>query len=84
MQAERRKRVAPALVDRMLGILAGLPIEVEAPLRTPARALDIARAHGLTVYDALYLEAAIRRGLPLATRDRDLQKAARAAGVPLL
>jgi len=31
MQAERRKRVAPALVDRMLGILAGLPIEVEAP-----------------------------------------------------
>jgi predicted nucleic acid-binding protein len=84
MQAERRKRVAPALVDRMLGILAGLPIEVEAPLRTPARALDITRAHGLTVYDALYLETAIRRGLPLATRDRDLQKAARAAGVPLL
>ena len=83
VQAERRRRIAPALVDRVLGILGGLPIEVEAPLRSPERALDLARAHGLTVYDAMYLEAAIRRGLPLATLDRDLKKAARAAGVAL-
>jgi predicted nucleic acid-binding protein len=84
VQAERRRRTAPALVDRVLGILAGLPIEVEAPLWPPGRALDLARAHGLTVYDAMYLEAAIRRGLPLATLDRDLKKAARAAGVKLV
>jgi predicted nucleic acid-binding protein len=84
LQAERRKRIAPALVDRMLGILGGLPIDVEAPLRSPARALDLARAHGLTVYDATYLEAAIRRALPLATLDGDLTMAARAAGVPLV
>ena len=84
VHAERRKRIAPALVDRMLGILSGLPIEVEAPSRTPGRALDLARAHGLTVYDAMYLEAAIRRGLPLATLDGDLKKAARAAGVALV
>ena len=81
---ERRKRIAPALVDRMLDILAGLPIEVEPPLRMPQRAVDLARAHRLTVYDALYLETAIRRGLPLATLDRDLRKAARAAGVEVL
>jgi predicted nucleic acid-binding protein len=84
VQAERRKRIAPALVDRMLGILNGLPIEVEASPRVPGRALDLARAHGLTVYDAMYLEAAIRRGLPLATLDGDLRRAARAAGVALV
>lgn len=83
VQAERRKRIAPALVDRVLGILGKLPIEVEAPPRTPASAVALARAHGLTIYDAMYLEAAIRRGLPLATLDRDLQGAARAAGVAL-
>jgi predicted nucleic acid-binding protein len=52
-------------------------------LRAPGRAVDLARAHGLTVYDAMYLEAAIRRGLPLATLDSDLKRAARAAGVAL-
>lgn len=84
VQAERRKRITPALVDRMLGILSGLPIEVETALRTPTRALDLARAHGLTVYDALYLEAAIRRALPLATLDDDLRRAALATGVLLV
>lgn len=83
-QAERRQRITPALVDRMLGILGGLPIEVEPPQRTPVRALDLARAHRLTVYDALYLETAIRRALPLATLDDDLRKAARATGVTVL
>lgn len=83
VQAERRRRIAPAQADRVLGILGGLPIEVEAPRRAPGRALDFARAHRLTVYDAMYLEAAIRRALPLATLDGDLRRAARAAGVPL-
>ena len=83
VQAERRRRVAPALVDRILRIVTGLPIEVEGPQRSPARALDLARAHRLTVYDAMYLETAIRRGLPLATLDADLKQAARHVGVPL-
>jgi predicted nucleic acid-binding protein len=39
--------------------------------------------HGLSGYDAAYLELAIRRGLPLATLDEDLQKAARTTGVEL-
>ena len=43
--------------------------------------LDIARGHGLTVYDAAYLEVAVRRSLPLATLDRRLSKAAEAIGV---
>ena len=43
--------------------------------------LDIARRHGLTVYDAAYVEVALRRSLPLATLDRRLREAAKAIGV---
>jgi len=43
----------------------------------------LAVEHGLSGYDAAYLELAIRKGLPLATLDEDLQKAAPAVGVPL-
>src|SRR2546425_3904544 len=39
--------------------------------------------HGLSGYDAAYLELAIRKGRPLATLDEDLQRAARVAGVKL-
>lgn len=35
----------------------------------------------LSAYDASYLELGLRRGLPLATLDEDLQKAAKRAGV---
>jgi predicted nucleic acid-binding protein len=84
VQAERRKRIAAALADRVLGILSGLPIEVEAPLRAPQGAVALARAHRLTIYDAMYLETAIRRALPLATLDGDLRRAARTAGVALV
>jgi len=44
----------------------------------------LARRHNLTAYDATYLDVALRRSLPLATRDRDLAAAAREAGVPLI
>lgn len=43
----------------------------------------LAVEHGLSGYDAAYLELAIRKGVPLATLDEDLQKAAPAAGVDL-
>jgi hypothetical protein len=42
------------------------------------------RAHRLTVYDAAYLELALRADAALATLDRQLAAAARAAQVPLL
>ena len=44
----------------------------------------IAVTYGLTGYDAAYLELAIRNDLPIATLDKDLQKAAQMAGVKLL
>ena len=46
--------------------------------------LALAREHRLTVYDAAYLELALRADVPLATLDRQLAAAARAAAVPLL
>lgn len=45
-------------------------------------ALDtLAARHFLSVYDATYLELALRRSLPLATLDEALQKAMADAGV---
>jgi predicted nucleic acid-binding protein len=46
--------------------------------------LRLARAHRLSVYDAVYLDLAMDRGLALATRDVALRKAARAEGVSLI
>lgn len=43
--------------------------------------LHLARRYKLSAYDATYLELALRTGLPLATLDTDLKKAAKAAGV---
>lgn len=48
------------------------------------RAVRLAVAHRLSSYDAAYLELAIRRGLPLATLDRALRRAAEAEGVAVL
>jgi len=45
------------------------------------RVLDLARIHRLSVYEATYLELAMRRAAVLATFDRPLAEAARAAGV---
>jgi len=45
---------------------------------------ELAERFGLTIYDAAYLELAIRRGLPLASRDTSLNDAARLRGVKTL
>lgn len=46
--------------------------------------MSLARGHVLSVYDAAYLETALRRGDSLATLDRDLASAATAEGVALI
>ena len=46
--------------------------------------LDLAGKEGLSAYDASYLELAMRRGMPLATKDNGLAQAARRVGVSLL
>lgn len=84
--ALRRKRIQPGRPELFWDALAVLPIEVEPPL-SPLQAkaiLVLSAQRGLTVYDATYLELAKRKGLPLATLDTDLIRAAAEEGVPLV
>ena len=82
---ERRKRLDEARGARFLSLLSSLPIIVdeETAARAWADTMHLARAHNLSVYDATYLELAIRLGLPLACLDGKLKAAAAAVGVPL-
>lgn len=86
VQAERRGRITMTTVDGRLAAFEALPITVDTTSwrSTGAAALALARLHGLTTYDAAYLELAMRRGLPLATRDKALRRAATAVGVGVL
>lgn len=83
LAAERRGRLQAQEVQAFLRLLERLPIEVDPSAEEQAFAatLDLARSHGLTTYDAAYLELAKRRGLELATRDAELREAALAAGI---
>jgi predicted nucleic acid-binding protein len=84
--AERRKRCSIAESSHFLAILDALPIEADAETasRATTTTLALARTHSLTVYDAAYLEIAMRRNLPLATLDKDLRAAAKKNGVGCL
>ena len=82
---ERRKRSTQANTVTWLGFFNSLPIAVDEETKAHAfgDALSLAREHGLSVYDAAYLELAMRLGLPLATLDDKLKTAAEAVGVAL-
>ena len=84
--AMRRKRITISFRDTAIAHLSRLPIAIDS--ETDARAwgslLQLSDRFRLTVYDAAYLELAQRRSLPLATLDRDLRAAARAAGAALI
>jgi predicted nucleic acid-binding protein len=85
-QGLRRGRIDKADRDAALNDLADLDIELDSETSVHAwmATLTLADAHGLTLYDAAYLELARRRNLPLATLDRELRAAAEAVGVGLL
>jgi predicted nucleic acid-binding protein len=80
---ERRKRTTEAKVMQFLSLLKSLPIKADEETAAQAwqETLQLARTHNLSVYDAAYLELAMRRCLPLATLDEDLAAAADAVGV---
>jgi predicted nucleic acid-binding protein len=83
-QLERRGKITAAAVDEFFALLARLMIEVDTATSVVQHALlSVARQHDLTVYDAAYLELALRTGLPLATRDGALARATREAGATL-
>jgi predicted nucleic acid-binding protein len=82
----RRRRTDAAFRDATLADLALLPIHLDPETDRQAwgATLLLAERYGLTLYDAAYLELALRRVLPLATLDVDLRTAAGAEKIALL
>jgi predicted nucleic acid-binding protein len=78
LQAHRRGRFDADVLQTLLGEFAKIVVTIDqdgasAPWGPVA---DLARKHHLSAYDASYLELARRRGLPLATLDTKLRRAA--------
>jgi len=84
--AQRRKRVTAP--ERMLALkrlsTLALTVDEDNARDVFGRTSTLAEQFGLSVYDAAYLELALRRNLPLGTRDRALRSAARRSGIPRL
>ena len=77
--AERRGRVDSERADQLLATVLALPVMVEdrEPHVLGPAIVRVARAEGLTAYDAAYLELAMRARLALATRDTTLRDSGR-------
>ena len=86
VHAVRRKRITTIRSAHFIDALAKLPILVDAS--TTARAMHsiytLANEEKLTIYDAAYLDLALREQIPLATQDDDLLKAAKRLKVQTL
>ena len=83
LTGERVGRMDPIGTAAFLADLEALSLRIDRAPESDV-VLALARTHRLTIYDAAYLELAGRIGAPLATLDRQLARAARAAGVPQL
>lgn len=78
--SERRGRLSAGLAEEAVAVVEGLGIALDTR-PSGAAVLDLARRHKLTVYDALYLELALRERGRLATLDAALRRSAEAEGV---
>jgi predicted nucleic acid-binding protein len=84
---ERRKRLTPELTEHFLEDLDELPVDVDLPASGVVvfnTAQPLCRKHGLTAYDAAYLELPVRHRQALATVDDELRRAAIAEKVRIL
>ena len=86
MLAVRKGRLTSAQRAQFVQVLDSAAIHIDAASAGSAFSTITALAdlHRLTIYDASYLELALRLRLPLATLDRELRAAAAVAAVPLL
>lgn len=81
VNAVRRKRMHPTRATELLDELASLPIVVDERTVHASEVLGLAFRHGLTAYDASYLELALARGAVLVSNDAALLRAAGSEGV---
>jgi predicted nucleic acid-binding protein len=86
LRNERAGRLRAASMTAALAMLDQIPlaVETEDAEAATARLLPLARAERLSLFDAAYLDLALRSGLPLATLDGGLASAAARHGVALL
>jgi predicted nucleic acid-binding protein len=80
---EPRGRTTPDRIAAFLDDVATLPLVVDFPPDS-ARVLELGRLYSLTVYDAAYLELALRTNSRVATHDESLRRAVLATGGQLL
>jgi predicted nucleic acid-binding protein len=83
LQAEKRGRLSAMDTSKWIALFQELPIRTDYETTQTAlrETLFLARAEGLTTYDAAYLELAMRHNLSLATKDKKLILAAQRVGV---
>ena len=83
LMAERQKRLSAEQRHQAVFTLSELPINIDPMTSHHAwqETMELAEHYKLTLYDAAYLELALRRFLPLATLDKSLKSAADKAGV---
>ena len=86
VRAERQRRGRDAVSIRQLSEVHALRVRVESTTSSQLflSVVPLARLHRISVFDATYLELALRRSLLLATTDAGLRRAATAASVPLI
>lgn len=77
----KRKVLDLAGAHQFLVTMDGLPITIDTVQPRPAELFPLALRFGLSAYDAVYLDLALRLRLPIATRDEALREAALASGV---
>ena len=84
--AERRSRITRAEVAEAFAFIRAFPITIDGETagKCEGDTLSLARQFNLTVYDAAYLELAIRLKGTLATNAKALAKAGRSVGLRLL
>jgi predicted nucleic acid-binding protein len=81
--AHRRDRIDERVVQRAIAFIEQLEASIETP-RSWSGVHDMAQRWSLSAYDAAYLALARSRGLPLATNDAALGKAAERSGIALV
>jgi predicted nucleic acid-binding protein len=86
LMGEKRKRLTGELTQTFIQDLERLRVEVDAPESVTVFQVTqgLCRKHGLTAYDAAYLELAMRNRIALATADGALERAARAEGIEIV